>query len=215
MDIKEEYRLIRRAKRNDQAAWKALIEQHERFVYKAAMRTTARGLEREDLRQIGWAAFVKCVQDFDISMGRRLSTYAYRIIQQKMYQAAQQHGMIFLPHGAMKTSPEHVHFAYNTLDSLDRLVGEDQRPRGDFLADDHDFMEDIDRKIICDRVFNSVRKLPPRERSVIRRRMAGHTLRAISLDMNICRERVRQIESSARARLKKNLGRKPRRNPAA
>ena len=219
MDITEEYRLIRRAKRNDQDAWNSLLAQHERFIYKTALHTKARGLDREDLTQIGFAAFVKCVQDFDLKRGLRLTTYAYRIVAQKIHQAAQQHGIIFLPHGAKTNCPEPALKAMNEVQSLQMPVSSDRESYmtlGDLIVDRGPETPDvIDQRLVAEMVNSRVGRLNPRERDVVRRRMRGETLREIADDMDVCKERVRQIADVAYEKLKRNLSRKPKRKAAA
>ena len=94
--------------------------------------------------------------------------------------------------------------------SLDTPVGEDDSSTlGDFIEDVSASQPEyrIGNSIITEALYDSLRKLPEREQSVLMLRFGitdgiCHTLEDVGAQFNITRERVRQIESKALRRLK-------------
>ena len=78
MDRTEE--LIRRSQDGDKAARDILIEENMGLIHHVVKRFLGRGVEAEDLFQIGAVGLVKAVDRFDLSFGVRLSTYAVPMI---------------------------------------------------------------------------------------------------------------------------------------
>ncbi len=78
MDRTEE--LIRRSQEGDKAARETLIEENLGLIHHVVKRFLGRGVEAEDLFQIGAVGLVKAVDRFDLSFGVRFSTYAVPMI---------------------------------------------------------------------------------------------------------------------------------------
>ena len=78
MDCTEE--LIRRSQDGDKAARETLIEENLGLIHHVVKRFLGRGVEAEDLFQIGAVGLVKAVDRFDLSFGVRFSTYAVPMI---------------------------------------------------------------------------------------------------------------------------------------
>ena len=78
MDRTEE--LIRRSQDGDKAARETLIEENLGLIHHVVKRFLGRGVEAEDLFQIGAVGLVKAVDRFDLSFGERFSTYAVPMI---------------------------------------------------------------------------------------------------------------------------------------
>ena len=78
MDRTEE--LIRRSQDGDKAARDTLIEENMRLIHHVAKRFLGRGVEAEDLFQIGAIGLLKAVDRFDLGFGVRFSTYAVPMI---------------------------------------------------------------------------------------------------------------------------------------
>ena len=78
MDRTEE--LIRRSQDGDKAARDILIEENIGLIHHVVKRFLGRGVEAEDLFQIGAVGLVKAVDRFDLSFGVRFSTYAVPMI---------------------------------------------------------------------------------------------------------------------------------------
>ena len=78
MDRTEE--LIRRSQDGDKAARDTLIEENMGLIHHVAKRFLGRGVEGEDLFQIGAIGLLKAVDRFDLGFGVRFSTYAVPMI---------------------------------------------------------------------------------------------------------------------------------------
>ena len=68
--------LIQKARLNDQEAKSALIEENSGLIWAIARRFIGRGVETEDLYQLGCLGFLKAVDGFDTEYGTQFSTYA-------------------------------------------------------------------------------------------------------------------------------------------
>ena len=71
--------LIGRAHQGDKAARDLLFEENTGLIYSVAKRFLGRGVEMEDLFQIGAIGLMKAIDKFDCSFEVRFSTYAVPI----------------------------------------------------------------------------------------------------------------------------------------
>ena len=78
MDRTEE--LICQSQEGDKAAREELIKENMGLIRHVVKRFLGRGVEAEDLFQIGAIGLVKAVDRFDLSFGVRFSTYAVPMI---------------------------------------------------------------------------------------------------------------------------------------
>jgi RNA polymerase sporulation-specific sigma factor len=72
--------LISRSQEGDKEARELLIEENMGLVHHVAKRFLGRGVEAEDLIQIGSMGLLKAVDRFDLSFGVKFSTYAVPMI---------------------------------------------------------------------------------------------------------------------------------------
>ena len=72
--------LIRKSQDGDKKAREVLIEENIGLIHHVVKRFLGRGVEAEDLFQIGAVGLVKAVDRFDLSFGVRFSTYAVPMI---------------------------------------------------------------------------------------------------------------------------------------
>ena len=68
--------LIRKAQAGDSRASEDLITENSALVWSVARRFIGRGVEMDDLYQLGCLGFLKAVSGFDASYGTQFSTYA-------------------------------------------------------------------------------------------------------------------------------------------
>ncbi len=68
--------LIARAQAGDKAASEQLIVENTGLVWSVARRFFGRGVDPDDLYQLGCVGFLKAVQGFDLDYGTQFSTYA-------------------------------------------------------------------------------------------------------------------------------------------
>lgn len=67
---------IRRARSGDREAAGRLVEENSGLIWSVARRFFGRGVDAEDLFQLGCVGFLKAIDGFDESFGTRFSTYA-------------------------------------------------------------------------------------------------------------------------------------------
>lgn len=72
--------LILRAHDGDKAARERLVQENTGLVWCVVKRFYGRGMEAEDLFQIGTIGLIKAIDKFDLSYGVRFSTYAVSVI---------------------------------------------------------------------------------------------------------------------------------------
>ncbi len=84
IDFSANDRLLREIRENGgegaAAAMERLVEANTGLVKKIALRFTGRGVELDDLVQIGTIGLVKAIRSFDCERGTQLSTYAVPLI---------------------------------------------------------------------------------------------------------------------------------------
>lgn len=68
--------LIRQAQSGDKTASETLITENSALVWSVARRFMGRGVEIDDLYQLGCLGFIKAVDGFDLEFGTQFSTYA-------------------------------------------------------------------------------------------------------------------------------------------
>lgn len=68
--------LIQRAQSGDREAGETLISENSGLIWAVAKRFTGRGIETDDLYQLGCLGFIKAVNGFDLNFGTQFSTYA-------------------------------------------------------------------------------------------------------------------------------------------
>lgn len=68
--------LIRLAQAGDTQASETLVEENVGLIWSVAKRFIGRGVDTEDLYQLGCLGFLKAVEGFDLEYGTQFSTYA-------------------------------------------------------------------------------------------------------------------------------------------
>jgi RNA polymerase sporulation-specific sigma factor len=74
--MSEQLELIRRAQTGDQEASERLVTDNSGLIWSVARRFIGRGVESDDLYQLGCLGFLKAVDGFDLNYGTQFSTYA-------------------------------------------------------------------------------------------------------------------------------------------
>lgn len=74
--IEEQEQLLRRAKEGDREAGEALVIGNSGLIWSIARRYFGRGVDADDLYQLGCLGFLKAVEGFDPNYGTQFSTYA-------------------------------------------------------------------------------------------------------------------------------------------
>ncbi|MFC5541101.1 MAG: SigF/SigG family RNA polymerase sporulation sigma factor [Bacilli bacterium] len=86
--------LIRLAQAGDMEARKQMIEGNTRLVWSIVQRFASRGVELEDLFQIGCIGLMKSVDKFDLSYDVKFSTYAVPMIIGEIQRFLRDDGMV-------------------------------------------------------------------------------------------------------------------------
>ena len=75
MNLSQE-ELIRRSKAGDAEAYETLVINNKGLIWSVARRYFGRGVDADDLYQLGCLGFLKAVEGFDLEYGTQFSTYA-------------------------------------------------------------------------------------------------------------------------------------------
>jgi len=86
--------LIARAQQGDHEARKRMVEGNTRLVWSIVQRFTTRGVELEDLFQIGCIGLMKSVDKFDLTYDVKFSTYAVPMIIGEIQRFLRDDGMV-------------------------------------------------------------------------------------------------------------------------
>lgn len=110
---------------------------------------------------------------------------------------------------AEKINELHIYMKLGNLDSLDRLVGEDDNSSlGNFITDEDDTIENIvTKRLLKEQINTMLDTLTPKERNIIVLRFGLIDDRMLTLEeigemYNVTRERIRQIEKKALSKLR-------------
>lgn len=180
-----------------------------RFVWREALRFAGAGakfgLEVQDLVQEGQQGALVAAQRFNPELGHRFITYAVWWVRARILEALRRQGMIRIPREALAVLKGTGDMP--AVFSLDQPILADGTTIADCLPGDqgHDGAE---AQLSALEVRRLIQLLKPRERHILIRRFGlnGHpaeNLAAIGLSLGLSRERVRQLESQALARLRK------------
>ena len=74
--ISEQKDLLAAARAGDREACQEIIRTNDRLIWSIVQRYSGRGVELEDLFQLGCIGFLKAIQGFDPAYGTCFSTYA-------------------------------------------------------------------------------------------------------------------------------------------
>ncbi len=72
----ETFALLERAQQGDESACERVLTENTRLIWSVVRRYYGRGVEPDDLYQLGCLGFLKAVRGFDLQYGTQFSTYA-------------------------------------------------------------------------------------------------------------------------------------------
>ncbi len=197
LPAEEENECFLRAEQGDEEARQRLILHNLRLVSHIVRKYYSTARNPEDLVSIGTIGLVKAVDSFSVRNGAKFATYGAKCIQNEilMYFRSQK-----------KLSSE-----VSINDTID--VDRDGNPLTyiDVICSDEDISEEIDRKIITEKMLRSIEsQLSPRERQIVMMRyglggIRPQTQREIAAALNISRSYVSRIEKGALEKLRAAL----------
>lgn len=207
----EERELSERIRQGDQRAISQLVEANLRFVVKLAATYRGQGLQMDDLVSEGNIGLMDAAKKFDASRGTRFVNYAAPYVRRQMERAIeQQNGLYKLPKDADRLARQNGHplsvdaplGSRSSVSLLSVLINQDA-PQ----ADERVYSEAIEHAVEF-----ALQSLSERETQVINRFFGidreHETMAEIAEDLELKRERVRQIRNHAIRRLKKSYRRK-------
>ena len=122
--------LLQRAHDGDKEARDRLVMENIGLVWSIVKRFSGRGCETEDLFQIGSIGLIKAIDNFDLSMDVKLSTYAVPMITGEIRRFLRDDGMIKvsrpLKELAMKiySARERMEFSLGREPTIEELAGQ-------------------------------------------------------------------------------------------
>lgn len=115
--------LIEKAHEGDEAARAQLVEENTGLIWCVARRFYGRGIEPEDLFQIGSIGLLKAIDKFDLSFEVKFSTYAVPMISGEIKRFLRDDGMI-------KVSRSLKEIAYKAYLATEKIREKDGREPG-------------------------------------------------------------------------------------
>lgn len=106
---------IRAAKAGDREAAGRLVEENSGLIWSIAKRFFGRGVDPDDLYQLGCVGFLKAIDGFDESFGTRFSTYAVPKISGEIRRFLRDDGTVKVSRG-IKEQSAHIRAARVALE---------------------------------------------------------------------------------------------------
>ena len=112
--------LLRRAKNGDNAARERLVEGNLRLVLSVIQRFAGRGENADDLFQVGCVGLLKAIDNFDVNLNLRFSTYGVPMILGEIRRYLRDNSAIRVSRSMRDT-------AYRVLQAREKLQRDSQR----------------------------------------------------------------------------------------
>ena len=117
---KEKTDLLKRIKDGDATARESLINGNLRLVLSVIQRFSSRGENLDDLFQVGCIGLIKAIDNFDVGLGLRFSTYAVPMIIGEIRRYLRDYNPIRVSRSMRDT-------AYHAMKIKERIINETQR----------------------------------------------------------------------------------------
>lgn len=143
--------LLERARRGDESACEELLLTNEGLIWSIVRRYCGRGVEADDLYQLGCLGFVKAVKGFDPAFGCQFSTYAVPKIAGEIRRFFRDDGAIKIS----RTVKEHASAVRTSREKLLHQLG--REPMLSELAEDSGLS--VEEVVTADTALTSVTSL--------------------------------------------------------
>ena len=107
--------LLKQAQRGDREAVQRMLEDNSGLIWSVARRFFGRGVDADDLYQLGCLGFIKAVEGFDPEYGTRFSTYAVPKIAGEIRRFLRDDGAVKVSRG-LKERAQQIHAARTFLE---------------------------------------------------------------------------------------------------
>ena len=202
--------LIRLAQGGDRDASERLVTENSGLIWSIARRFIGRGVETEDLYQLGCMGFLKAVEGFDTAFGTPFSTYAVPKISGEIRRFLRDDGAVKVSCSLLGReptiqelsdqtglTPEEIALAETATaatESIHQETGEDGFCLENILTD----TESEERMVEKIALRQAVERLPERERMVVQLRYFHClTQQRVAKVMNVSQVQVSRIEKKA------------------
>lgn len=197
LDEEEERKYLEASKQGDAEARDILIRHNLRLVAHIVKKYSGAG-EADDLISVGSIGLIKGIRTFEYGKGSQLATYAARCIENEI--------LMYI-----RTNKKHR----NNV-SLSESVGSDKDGNDITLIDvlsvpADSIVEEVENKVLMEKVRECVRALPDRERTIVSLRYGlydgvPYTQLQVAGKLGISRSYVSRIEKKALAKISAKLG---------
>lgn len=215
--------LIRRYKAGDRHAGEILLRAHAKLISYNAHKFGhfSHDLAPEDLLAEAQIGFLEGVTHFDESRGFKLNTYAVHWLKHMVRRTAENTGAtIRIPNRFSQkevlNSPGKTAAcarAAKGMLSLDALIADDAGSETSFVSNmpgdgptpEADLSSHEEEEVLAQQLTEVMGALPRKYADILQRRAAGESLQEIGESYGVSRERIRQLETKARAMAQKRF----------
>jgi len=191
-----------------------LVRRHERLVQFFGRRYFGLGIDVSEASQVGRLALLKAAEKYASDRGSAYTTYAAYWLRGMIRRARHESRVVAVPvylldkRAKWQAAQEEEGWALHPVDIDDAYDDETASHEG-FLADTLTPEESLIQAEERHTAVEAVKGLEPRERRIIRDHVMreSKTLEEIGADFGVTRERIRQVESIALRRLRKEMDR--------
>jgi RNA polymerase sporulation-specific sigma factor len=113
--MEQQMEVLRRARAGDADAAQRMLQENSGLIWSIARRYLGRGVDSEDLYQLGCMGFVKAMRGYDESFGTRFSTYAVPKIAGEIRRFLRDDGAVKVSR-SVKEMAQNVRTARHTLE---------------------------------------------------------------------------------------------------